>query len=322
MKRILAIFLLAIFLTLPVLAGWEEEANNQKVNYTIGKAESAPVLGQFDTSKYTKLDVQPGDLSYAWNDSFDDAEAWARAQTFEAYVSYDANNVYTLIIADAKHYFNDLDDGDGNCWQYSCIQVSASAATDEGGDRLEYGIYRNSVNGSLGSVIWAQHGDAKAEYEAVAGKNYTVDLKDGKLYYETIIPVNTFLNKDKIAEGEKIGWNIVIAQTDPDAQGHIHTQIASGCTGNGKTAENFAKLTLGPAIAPPVVEVAPEPEPEPEAPVAAVEEAPVAVVTPAVVAPPPSSAAQTGDAGMITFAIIMLIGATCLVILRRKIAVK
>ena len=259
MKRILAFLLVALLLALPVLAGWQIEPNNVDeggpgVAYTIGRAESAPVLGQFDTSKYTKITPAAGDMSFAWNDSADDAEAMAKGQTYEFYASYDAKNVYTLVIADAKNYFNECDDGDGNSWQFSCIQVSVATADAEGGERLEYGIWRKSNDGGLGAVVWAQgseQGHGKVDFTPEAGKNYTVALKDGKLYYETIIPVNTFLNKDTVAEGEKIGWNIVIAQNTGKDEGHVHTQISSGCTGNGKNAQYFAKLTLGGAIAPP-----------------------------------------------------------------------
>jgi len=315
MKKIIAILLAVFLLAMPVLAGWEEEANIGNVKYTIGEVPSKPVLGEFDTSKYTKLDVKPGDMSYAWNDNFDDAEAWAKGQTFEAYVAYDSKTVYTLIIADAKHYQCDIDDGDGNVWQHSCIQVSVAGEKDEGGDRLEYGIFRNSKNGNLGSVIWSQHGGAKSEFEAVAGTSYTVALKDGKLYYETFIPVSAFLNKDSVAKGDIIAWNIVIAQTDPDESGHIHTQIASGCTGNGKTAENFARLTLGDKIvvAAPVEEVAPPaeaPAPEAAAPVAEAAPAPAPAPAPVVTAP------KIGDTGVIIFITIM--AAAGVVVFKRK----
>lgn len=313
MKRILAILLVAVFFIVPVLAGFEEDANIENVKFTVGKAESAPVLGEFDTSKYTKLEPSAGDMSYAWDDAVDNGLDLAKGLDFEAYVSYDANNIYALIITDTKLYDCDCDDGDGNVWQSSCIQVSAAAADASGTERLEYGIFRNSVNGELGGVVWADSGntDAKGDYEPEAGKNYTVALKDGKLYYECITPVNTFLGKDTVAEGDVVAFSLVMAQRTEDT--YIHTQIASGCTGNGKTAENFMRLTLGAPIAPPVVD---EPVIEDDAP-AADDGGNDVVVT-----PPPSTAPQTGDAGIITFAIVMIVAALGVVIIRRKISVK
>ncbi|MCL1858322.1 MAG: hypothetical protein FWF92_03725 [Oscillospiraceae bacterium] len=309
MKKILAILLAVFLLAMPVLAGWEEDANIGNVKYTIGKAPSAPVLGQFDTSKYTKIEPAAGDMSYAWNDSLDDGLAWAQGHSFDAYVSYDASNLYVLLRTDSKYYFNESEDGDGNAWQFSGIQVSVAGQNDEGGDRLEYGIWRKSDDGGLGGVVWAQHPDAKAEFEPVGGSNYTVALVGSDLWYETIIPVNTFLNADSVAEGGVIAWNLVMVQCNPADEGYIHTQIASGCTGNGKTAENLARLTLGAEIAPPVVEAPPEEVPE----VAAPEEAAPA---PAPAAPAP--AAPTGDAGIITLAVVMMIAAAGVVVLRRK----
>ena len=34
-----------------------------------------------------------------------------------------------------------------------------------------------------------------------------------------------------------------------EGQDYVHLQLAEGCTGNGKHAENFAQVTLGPAQA-------------------------------------------------------------------------
>ena len=308
MKRFLAIFLVSMFLILPVLAGWEEDANIGNVKFTVGKAETAPVLGEFDTSKYTKLEPSAGDMSYAWTDNFDEAESWAKGLSYEAYVSYDANNIYTLIISDASHYFCDLEDEDAGVWEKSCVQISASTAAAEGTERLEYGIYRNSDNGGLGGVVWAQGSDAgygKAEFTPKAGENYTIALKDGKLYYECITPVNTFLDKDTVAEGDIISFSIVIAQASADETGHVHTQIASGCTGNGKTAENFMRLTLGAVIAPPIIDLPTEELPA------------VDVTEPQIITPPPVSP-QTGNTGIIVFAGILIIAAASILILKTK----
>jgi len=311
MKKIIALLIVAILLTTPVLAGFEEEANAYNIKYTIGAYAVKPVLdGKLDgDGAYTKIPVAPGDISYAWNESYDKAEALARGHEFEIYVSYDANNIYALVITDAKSYNCDSDDGDGNVWQKSAIQVSIAGGGDTGTDRLEYGIFRNSENGGQGGVVWAQHPDAKAEFDPVAGTNYVVALDGGKLYYETVIPVNTFLNKDSVAEGDVIGLNFVMAQTDSDYSGHIHTQWSSGCTGDpGKDAERFAKITLGPEIvvAPPPVEV--------------VEEAPAVVDTPAAVTTT-TVAPKTNDSIIIVVS-VALIALAAAAFIKRRISVK
>lgn len=251
MKKLLAFILAAVLLTAPVLAGWEIEANNIDeggggVAYTIGAYTVKPVLdGKLDgDGAYTKIGYRSTDLSYAWSDDVDNSETWAKELKFEIYASYDASNIYIMVVSDANHYFNEMDDGDGNAWQYSCIQVSLADSEDEGTDRLEYGIWRKSNDGGQGSVIWGQHPGAKAEYTP----NYAVALEGGRLYYETVVPVNTFLNYDSVAEDDKIGFNVVVGQADKDTVGHVHTQYSSGCTGNGKNSQYFAKITLGKPI--------------------------------------------------------------------------
>jgi hypothetical protein len=195
---------------------------------------------------YTKIGYRSTELSFAWAD--DAHEAWAKELKFDIYASYDANNIYIFVVSEANHYFNEMDDGDGGAWEYSCIQVSLADVDDSGGDRLEYGIWRKSNDGGLAAVVWAQHPDAKAEFTPEAGKNYAVVLDGGKLYYETVVPINTFLKYDKVAEDDQIRFNIVIGQADKDNKGHIHTQYSSGCTGNGKNSDYFAKITLGKPI--------------------------------------------------------------------------
>ena len=248
---VLAFVLVAVPFTMTVLAGWqEEEVGTGGVSYAIGAYTVKPVLdGKLDgDGAYTKIAYRSTEVSYAWSDDVDNSEAWAKGLKFDIYASYDATNVYVLVVSDANHYFNECDDGDGNAWQYSCIQVSLADVDDSGGDRLEYGIWRKSNDGGQGAVVWSQHGNAKAEFTPEAGKNYVVALDGGKLYYETVVPINTFLTYDKVSEDDRIGFNIVIGQADKDTVGHIHTQYSSGCTGNGKNSDYFAKITLGAPI--------------------------------------------------------------------------
>ena len=253
MKRIFAILLAVFLLTMPVLAGWEEDANIGNVKFTIQKSAAAPVLdGNLDWG-YTKIPYTAGDVSYAWDDATigDAGEGIAKGLKFDIYATYDANNLYVFVKADDRYYFNEYDDGDGNAWQGSGIQVSVSNKDASGDVRLEYGIWRLSTNGSMGAVVWAQNSEAKAEFTPTANTNYVVRQDGGYLWYEAVMPVNTFLDKDAVAEGDVIAFNIVIVQSNPDEPGYIHTQLASGCTGNGKTAENLARITLGGAMANP-----------------------------------------------------------------------
>jgi hypothetical protein len=319
MKKIIAILLATLLLTLPVIAGWEEEANFQKVAYTFQKYAEKPVIdGVLDEFGYAKIDVQPGDLSYAYNDATAGADAAAKGLDFQAYASYDADYLYLYISMDTKWYYNDLDNGDGNIWGQSAIQVNIANPGDEGETRLEYGLGRNSVDGQQQFYTWAQHSEAAQEINLAAGSDFVVALDGSRLNYEVRTPVETFRTK-KLAEGEKITICLVMAQCDKaegegGTGGYIHTQIASGCTGAGKHADYFATISLGgemPGRPAPVEEEQPAVGGGSEAP-----EQPV--VTPTPTPAPAATAPRTGDTGMIALLAVVIVAAAGVVIFRKK----
>lgn len=326
MKKIIAILLAAFLLITPVLAidfgANDENEGGPGVFYTFQKCYEKPAIdGKLDEYGYAKIDVQAGDISYEYGDD-DTRKGWSYGLKFDLYASYDEDYLYFFYSLEADsdaRYYNEMDDGDGNIWQRSCVQVSVANVGDEGDIRLEVGLGKNNFgNGDLQFVSWAQYPDAKADYEAVGGTDFQI-VRDGKkLNYELRIPVSSFYSGDKFAEGGKLRWNLVMAQGDEGLSEHIHTQISSGCTGNGKNAQYFAEITLGGAMAGPPAPAPEEPAPAPDVP-AAVPDEPAA---PAPTAPVTPTAPTTGDARVVTFAVIMIIAALGLVIVRRKIVVK
>ena len=259
MKKILATLLVAMLLVTPVAANWQEEANALNIAYTINAfapGHHPGLYAQPGELSWSHIPHVPGDISFAWSDLDPDGEI-ARAHDFRMYMTWTPTHIYVLISTDTRHYFNNLFDGDGNAWQYSAIQWNFANYNDFGGDRLEFGTWRNSENGELGAFVWHQHPDAN-EFVPEAGVNYTVELRGDRLYYQVIVPVNTFLARDTVSEGDVIGVCFVMAQTLEGGGGHIHAQFASGCTGDpGKDAERFARITLGPALEVPEEEPAP-----------------------------------------------------------------
>ncbi|MCL2814466.1 MAG: hypothetical protein FWD23_07690 [Oscillospiraceae bacterium] len=327
MKKIIAVLLAAFLLSVPVLAidfgANDENEGGPGVFYTFQKYYEKPVIdGKLDEYGYVKIDVQPGDISYEYGDD-DERKVWSYGLKFDLYASYDEEYLYFFhsLEADSEaRYYNEMDDGDGSIWQRSCIQVSVANVGDEGGDRLEIGLGKNNFgNGDLQFVAWAQYPDAKADFEAVGGTDFQI-VRDGKkLNYEVRIPVSSFYSGDKFAEGGKLRWNVVMAQGDEALSEHIHTQIASGCTGNGKNAQYFAEITLGGAMAGPPAPEEPVAAPE-EQPAAAAPEQPAAPAAPA--DPVTPTAPVTGDMRVVTFAAVLIIAALGIVIARRKIGVK
>ena len=283
-KQIIAVLLLAVMFITPAFANWQEEANAGNIAFTINAYYQQPALdATFNELSWTQLPITPGDISYAWAIE----EEIAKNHDFDVWMTYNSTHVFILMSTDTEHYYNPLHDGDSNAWQFSAVQVNLAADDDWGTDRLEFGIWRNSEDGSLGGVVWAQHPDGQA-FEPVGGENFTVELRDGRLWYQVVVPVNTFLRRtNEVSEGTVIGLCLVFAQAVRGQAGHIHAQLASGCTGDpGKDAERFARVTLGPRITPPAPEVV-EPDPTPEP--------PAADPTPTPPAPTPTPAPQTLD---------------------------
>jgi hypothetical protein len=313
MKKIIAILLTAMLLVTPVLANWEPEENAGNITATINSYVNKPEInGEIGEYSYTQINYSAGDISYAWDQP--ESEAIAKGLDFQIYATYDANNIYVLIETDADNYYIDAPDGDGNAWQYSVIQMNFAAASDFGTDRLEFGIWKNSTDGELGGVVWAQHPMAN-EFEPAAGTNYTVVANRGRLFYEVVVPFNTFLEKDTVSEGDVIGMCFVMGQSTGDGSGHIHTQYASGCTGGtGKDAELFAKITLGGQMAGPPAEVEPEVEDAPVADLGTGGGAPETVAV-APVAPPTSDS-------IVIFAVLAAFVLAAAAVVRKKISVK
>jgi hypothetical protein len=226
-------------------------------------------------SGYTKLDITPADLSYAYQDD-PVSEAMAKNLDFEVLARYDARNIYLRVVVNTPYRYNDLTRDctpeycdewdcedpecehdeliphthhDHNCagmiWAQSCIQVSFASVDDMGGDRLELGFARNSFTGELLDAIWSQNPNAMTEYDPEG--NYNVSLSGNTLTYDVTVPVNTFLNRDTVAQGDVIGFNLVIAQSETgEYQRWTHTQVSAGITGGRtKNAHYFARLMLG-----------------------------------------------------------------------------
>ncbi|MCL2814465.1 MAG: hypothetical protein FWD23_07685 [Oscillospiraceae bacterium] len=319
MKKFIAIVLVLAFAALPLAVSAEIELVNENIKTSVKKAAATPVIdGKLDAEAYAKIETVQDDF-YFYTDS--DYDAWLVANIPELYMSYDANNLYVFISGNGSQYYyceHDDPDDTGNIWNQSCIQISASTADAEGGDRLEIGLARNHVSGRQLSNIWAQGSDSNGrdEYEMIEGHNYSIILDGGKINYEVSIPWTTFLPATPAA-GTVFGFNFMFGISDDgNRQGF---EYSSGCN-RSKDASLFAKITLLDELTyvapPPPPE--PDPEPAPDVPAPA-PEAPAAPAEPAAPAPATPAAPVTGDFGLVVLA---LLAASAFVVLRKKIAVK
>jgi len=308
MKKVIAILLTMFLLTMPVLA--VIDLVNEDIQITVSKAAVAPIIdGKLDADSYAKIPATMADYNaYGGDDEYDD---WMKANLPEAYISYDANNFYVLLIGNGSKYFycDHDEDSEGDIWNQSCIQISVATADASGGDRLEIGLALNSSTKVPISHIWAQSPDGREEYEIVIGTNAAILLDGGKLAYEVSIPWKTFLPKDPKA-GDKFGFNFIYGYSDDGNR--FGVEYSYGCC-NGKNADLFAKVTITDTV----LQAAPTEAPT-EAP--AVTDAPAAPTEPPnEVAPPPPPkpiAPKVGDIGAIM--LIVTMAASGITLFRRK----
>ena len=315
MKKILASILVLVLLAVPFSMAVSADIDlvNENIQITVDKAAVAPVIdGKLDADSYGKINTVAGDfLYYGGDDEFND---FLTASVPDAYISYDATNLYVFLSGTTTNYYCDHTvDTQGDIWSQSCIQISVAKADAEGTERLEIGAARNSATGEAIGNIWSQGSDSygTADYEMVAGQNFAISLEGDKLNYEVAIPWATFLPAAPNA-GEAFGLNFIYGWFADEAT-RIGVEFSSGCC-NGKDASLFSTVTLTENVlqaAP--VEVAPPADETPAA-----DDAPVVDDQPAAPAPAPSPAAPTGDAGIIALAVLAIIASASVVILRKK----
>ena len=232
--------------------------------------------GEWSDGEYAEVDVKNTWISAACNDEANDETA--KNLDFKLGMSYDDNYVYGFVqFVDPNGHDNAWDDDAGSMWYSGAMQINYSDVDETGDQRLEYGI---GVTNS-GKKINNTWGDYLGGGFETADGDWTCVVDDDTITYEFRTPFSAFSDTVKGKEGDQIGVCYVISWGNE--QDYAHTQLASGCTGWGKVAENYAKVTLGDQI---VVETA---APETEAP----------EVVDAAAASTTTEAPKTFDAGII-----------------------
>ena len=257
-KFIAAILVLALF-TGAVSASTQIDQENQDIQISISRASSAPVIdGKLDPDIYGKIDISISDLNLNSN-ALDLVNIFNNG--FDAYFSYDDNNVYILLSGDERYHYSDHMPGSGDIWNQSCIQISLSADNTVafGGDRLEIGLARNN-DGEMCTYIWAQGSESNGavDFEFAEGQNFAIANENGRLNYEVAIPWNTFLS-GKPATGAKFGFNFMYVWSADDIDVREKLEFSSGCDVSGKNADLFAQVTVTDNILQPAPVVVEEP---------------------------------------------------------------
>ena len=253
MKKIaLLVLAAAMILTLAVGASayFEAEEAFGEVKFEIGKQTAAwNPDGTITDGEYYKVDIKPEWLSYAINDNDTDAGLeYAKATMPELYMSWDETYVYTATRYTVTKGHENLWDGDpASMWYSGAVQFNYANFDEVASEyRLEYGVGLSSDTGDTLYTVWAD--GCGSGYEPTAD-DAKVWLDGNTLTYETRVPWEAFADEDNTGYKEGNGFNTTLVWSIGEGQDYVHIQLAEGCTGNGKHAENFAQVTLGPAQA-------------------------------------------------------------------------
>ena len=253
MKKVFSLVLAGLLvagMAVSTSAAFQAEEDLQNISFDIHRINATWTPdGEWSDGEYAPVDVQNTWISAATNDEANlDA---AKNLDFKLGMSYDDTYVYGYVqFVDANGHDNAWDDEPGSMWYSGALQINFSDADEAGDQRLEYGIGLTN-NGKKITNTWGDY--LGGGYEA-AEADWYCDVDDDTVTYEFRTPFSAFSDSVKGKEGDKLGFCLVISWGNE--QDYIHTQLASGCTGDpGKAADNYAKVTLGDQI---VVETEPE----------------------------------------------------------------
>lgn len=275
MKKTLSLILCAMLVAamgVSASAGNVIEEDRNNIAFGIkGIAENVEWTpdGEWTEGEYAEIGAKNTWMSAATADAAN--EDAAKNLDFKLGMSWDSKYIYTYVeFDDANGYQCNWSADPSSMWYSGALQICYAEADATGTDRIEYGIGLTTDTDEKIVHSW--------------GNDYTPSTDDFEVFvdgdhviYEFRTAIADF-SSVAAKEGATYGFNLVISWGND--QDYIHTQLASGCTGDpGKEAGNFAKVTLEEAI---VVET------EPETVEAVADEAPAAEAAP-----------QTFDAGVI-----------------------
>lgn len=253
MKKVFSLVLAGLLvagMAVATSAAYQAEEDLQNISFDIHRINATWTPdGEWSDGEYAEVDHKTSWISAATGDETNlDA---AKNLDFKLGMSYDDQYVYGYVqFVDANGHDNAWDDEPGSMWYSGALQINFSDADEADDQRLEYGIGLTN-NGKKITNTW---GDYLGSGFEAADADWYCDVDGDTVTYEFRTPFSAFSDSVKGKEGDKLGFCLVISWGNE--QDYIHTQLASGCTGDpGKKADNYAKVTLGDQI---VVETEPE----------------------------------------------------------------
>ena len=243
MKKALTLLLAGIVgasaMVAPASASFIQEEAYYEVAFGVKKAAAAWAPdGTYTPGEYFDIAVDESWRSSACADDANDQTAFGL--DYKLALSWDETYFYTYIqFTDPNGHDNTWGADPASMWYSGAIQINLADDDQMGESRLEYGVGLTSDSNQLISNVWADY--LGSGFSPVANEDYIVTVDGDVVTYEARTPFTAFTEKEA-KEGEIVSCCYVLSWGN--GQDYCHTQLAEGCTGNGKDAGAFAMVTL------------------------------------------------------------------------------
>ncbi|MBR5313695.1 MAG: hypothetical protein IKU40_12540, partial [Clostridia bacterium] len=243
MKKALTLLLSGIVaagsMVAPAAASFIMEEAYYEVAFEVNKAATAWAPdGTYTPGEYFDIAVDESWRSSACADDANDQTAFGL--DYKLALSWDENYFYTYIqFVDPNGHDNTWGADPASMWYSGALQLNFADDDQMGDQRLEYGVGLTSDTNTLITNVWADY--LTSGYAAKANEDYIVTVDGDTVTYEVRTPFTAFTTKEA-KEGEMVSCCYVISWGN--GQDYCHSQLAEGCTGNGKDAGAFAMVTL------------------------------------------------------------------------------
>ena len=236
---------------------WIPEDAFGEVEFSIEKQTTAwNADGTISDGEYFEVEIDPAWLSYGLSgDNLEDAFSYAQGIKPQLFMSWDANYVYTATVYTVPYGHDNRWDADPSLMWYSgCVQFNYANYNEVAAEyRLEYGVGLSSDTGNMLYSVWADgcgSGYIPSESDAMAwleGKTLTYETRVPWSAFadeETRVPWSAFADEDNTGYRAGNGFNMCLVWEIGKGETYNGIQLAEGCLGAGKHAENFARVTL------------------------------------------------------------------------------
>ena len=243
MKKALTLLLAGVVgasaMVAPASASFIQEEAYYEVAFSVNKAATAWAPdGTYTPGEYFDIAVDESWRSSACADDANDQTAFGL--DYKLALSWDENYFYTYIqYVDPNGHENLWGADPASMWYSGAVQLNFADEDQMGDQRLEYGIGLTSDTNELITNVWADY--LGSGFAPKANEDYIVTVDGDTVTYEARTPFTAFTTMEA-KEGTVVSCCYVLSWGN--GQDYCHTQLAEGCTGNGKDAGAFAMVTL------------------------------------------------------------------------------